>query len=187
MLASAHAAIMAVIQGEEETLPMRKYFLWIIGCFLAWLLANSQAWAAWVQDGGSLNINATRNAGSPALAMDNSTPYVVWSEYNGSKFQAYVKHWNGSGWEQNGGSLNVNTAVDTISLAIATDNSTPYVCWTEDSATQLLYVKHFNGSWVQDGSWLNGSYSAVNPSIAVTMARPMSAGKNIMALPFKCV
>ena len=113
--------------------------------------------SSWVQDGGSLNLNTSQDADYPCIAVYNGTPYVGWSEYNGSDDQIYVKHYNGSAWVQDGGTLNVNTTVYASNARIAIYNGTPYVAWEEAAAaSRKIYVKHYNGStWIQDGASLN--------------------------------
>ncbi len=47
----------------------------------------------WVADGDSLNLDSTKNAQTPRIAINNQTPYVVWQETNVSGGeQFYVKH-----------------------------------------------------------------------------------------------
>lgn len=127
--------------------------------------------STWVQDGGSLNVNAMQNADGPRIAISNSTPYVTWSETNGTAYQVYVKYLNGSNWVQPDGSLNVNAAYNAGASSIATyNNGTPYVAWSEGVVDQL-YVKHLNGNiWVQDGNALNINtlQSALAPKIAIS-------------------
>jgi hypothetical protein len=48
----------------------------------------------WVQIGGCLNVDATKSANGPSISFsDQGTPYVAWTEGNGSSDQLYVKHW----------------------------------------------------------------------------------------------
>jgi hypothetical protein len=82
----------------------------------------------WAQVGGSLNVNTAQNAVYPSMAIYNGVPYVAWAESNGTTFQVYVKHWSGSGWVQDGGSLNVAATQEAWYTAIAiTASGTPYV------------------------------------------------------------
>lgn len=50
----------------------------------------------WVQDGGSLNIDATKNGSNPAIAINGSTIKVSWTECipNLNDCQLYVKGWD---------------------------------------------------------------------------------------------
>jgi len=130
----------------------------------------------WTQDGGILNVNTGQNAGCSSIAISNGTPYVSWEEQNGTALQIYVKHYNGSNWIQEGGSLNVNTGQYAYSSGIAISNGTPYVTWHESNGTKYqIYVKHYNGSnWIQDGEILNVNIGqqATSPSIAISNGTP---------------
>jgi len=123
--------------------------------------------SAWIQDGGGLNVDVSKNAHYPSLSFSGSTPYVAWYENDGTTNQIYVKHWNGSTWIQDGGSLNVDVSKDAYYPSLSFSESTPsgkenpeiipYVTWQEnDGAANQIYVKHWNGStWIQDGGSLN--------------------------------
>ncbi len=111
---------------------------------------------SWVQDGGSLNMNAAQSAYVCDIAVFNGTPYVCWQESNGTANQIYVKHYNGSAWISDNGSLNVNTGQTASGPKMDISHGTPYVTWWEFSGGVQIYVKHYNGvSWVQDGGGLN--------------------------------
>ncbi len=132
--------------------------------------------SSWEQHGGSLNVNAVSGkAHYPRIAVYNGTPYVTWAEYV-TNSNIYVKHFNGSSWAQDGGSLNVNAARLGDNPAIAFFNGTPYVTWHETNGTvNQVYVKHYNGSnWIQDGSSLNMNMnsSAYHPTIAFCGSTP---------------
>lgn len=131
---------------------------------------------SWVQDGGGLNVNVSQSARYSDIAISNGTPYVTWKEYNGFTDQIYVKHYNGSGWEQDGGSLNINTNQYVYYPAIAASDSPPYVAWREQLGAMFqIYVKHYNGSgWEQAGGSLNvnAAQSAYSPSIVISNGTP---------------
>ena len=115
--------------------------------------------AAWIQDGGSLNADVSKDAISPDIVFNGTTPYVTWHEMNGAGiYQVYVKHWNGVSWVQDGGSLNVDLTKSAGASKIVFNGTIPYVSWIEFNASGVsqIYVKHWNGvSWVQDGGSLN--------------------------------
>ena len=122
----------------------------------------------------SLNVNPSQVAHYPAIAISNGTPYATWQEGGGIAEQIYVKHYDGSSWIQDGGSLNVNMIPNHHAYhpAIAISNGTPYVTWFEyNTIINQIYVKHYNGSnWVQDGGSLNvnsSSHGWQNPTIAI--------------------
>jgi len=113
----------------------------------------------WVQDGGGnpLNIDPGKNAYGPSLAVANGTPYLAWYEGAPGTNQVYVKHFNGSSWVQDGGSLNHDAQHAAITPSLAIDHGVPYVAWCEFlGATAQIYVKHLSGgNWVSDGGSLN--------------------------------
>jgi len=47
--------------------------------------------STWVQNGGSLNVNATVSAFAPALGFDGANPYAAWAEAAGSLYSIQVK------------------------------------------------------------------------------------------------
>lgn len=130
--------------------------------------AYLKAWngTSWVLQGGALNHNtgAGSTAGSVSIASDGTAPYVAWTEYlRGSNLQSgdtatipqvYVAHWNGSGWSNVGGSLNVSSSDWSYDASIAYLGGQPYVAWVERTQTgnALLYVATWNGSsWTLAG------------------------------------
>lgn len=133
----------------------------------------------WVPVGNaSLNTVNTCTAVASVIAFNNGMPYVAWEEFSsvsGQGRQIYVKHFNGSAWVPDGGSLNVLATGDSDGPCLGfTAAGVPYVCWTEQHGyspgAHFLYVKHFNGSsWVPDGSNLNlnTAKSCSGPSLAV--------------------
>ena len=119
--------------------------------------------STWVQDvAGGLNVDLTKNAAAPAIAITGTTPYVAWEEQGTSAKQIFVRQWSGTSWAQLGGSLNTNSTLDATHASIALASNTPYVAWEQltASGSHTLQVKHWTGSaWVQDGPILN-----VNPT-----------------------
>jgi hypothetical protein len=115
----------------------------------------------WQPLGGALNINAGQSAWSPKITCLQGVPYVAWHESNGPMNQIYVKHWTGSQWQQDGGSLNYDPGVSCANPCILATASQVYVAFTSSNTpTVQSYVKHWTGStWQLDGDSLN-----VNPS-----------------------
>lgn len=95
----------------------------------------------WVQDGQSLNVNANQNATEPDITGCNGSPYLAWQEYDeqNNRNQIYVKYFNGQGWEQLGGGLNVNQQTDAAAPSVAFIGEAPLVAWQED----YIYAKCF--------------------------------------------
>ena len=150
--------------------------------YIAWQEAGAAAsqiyvkrWngAAWVQDAaGSLNVDASKHAAAPAIAIAGTTPYVAWEEQEPSAKQVYVRRWNGTSWAQLGGSLGVSPARDATRASIAVMSTTPYVAWEQQTAsgTHTIHVKHWTGfAWVADGPSLNANPAADarEPMIAI--------------------
>jgi Bacterial Ig-like domain len=135
---------------------------------------------SWVQFGSSsLNIDPTKDAQNPSIALDSSgNPIISWDEFGAgfavSTFNVYVKRWNGTSWVQIGPTfLDVNTDQAATKSSVKVNSSgNPIVSWNEDDgASYNVYVKSWNGSsWVQVGSTsldANTSQNAVNPSLAI--------------------
>jgi hypothetical protein len=77
---------------------VKKIYVILFGTVMLLGLAIAPVWATWLQDGGSLNVDAN-DAKQPNLAIYNGTPYVAFSD-NG---WIYEKHLNGVAWVQDGG------------------------------------------------------------------------------------
>ena len=110
--------------------------------------------SAWVEPkAGPLNLEATQNAGEPAIASIGGVPYVAWDEANPNQIR--VKRFDGSNWVSVGGSLNVNPGKDAFAPSIISIGGVPYVAWN-DGDVRLNFVKRFDGSnWVLVGGALN--------------------------------
>jgi hypothetical protein len=104
---------------------------------------NGTAWQQLTAGSQSLNVNSNKYADYPGLALNGNIPYVTWREDNGTAYQIVVKHWNGSGWEQDGGSLNLdgNQTAEYPDIVIIAGE--PHVTWGED---YKIYVKKYNGT-----------------------------------------
>jgi hypothetical protein len=107
----------------------------------------SDVQSAWVQIGGSLNVDVNQDAEEPDITIVNGTPFVTWQEASGTSRQAYVKYFNGVAWEQIGGTLNNNSNQDSYFPKVSSNNNTPYVtCYEGNNSNQTVYVKQRNGS-----------------------------------------
>jgi hypothetical protein len=114
---------------------------------------------AWVSDGGSLRYSGGGiNAFYPIIRINpwNNAPYVAWQE-DTTSFQVYVKHWNGSSWISDGGSLNVNTNRSATNPVLAFWSGFLGASWVENNA---IIVKQWNGSWGQIGNTLSARGSS---------------------------
>jgi hypothetical protein len=130
----------------------------------------------WQQDGNILNMDSGQNAEYPHLVFYNGTPFVIWHENNSAgKTQIYVKHYNGSSWEQDGvGSLNINPAASAQLPHLAFVNGTPYAAWSEPTG---IYVKRYSGGvWTQIGAGgplnVDPSKLVISSGIAVSGGTP---------------
>lgn len=91
---------------------------------------GSIGWADWVQEGDALTTDPNKASYVPDIAFAGNIPYVACSEgVSGGIGQAIVKHFNGSAWVQDGGSLNVDPTVSAGVPSIAIINQKPYGAW----------------------------------------------------------
>jgi flagellar hook assembly protein FlgD len=98
----------------------------------------------WVKDGGSLNVDPSKNANAPSLIINDGSPFISWTEYLGSVRQVYVKYWDGNAWIQVGGNLNYNSSQDAAVSRMTSCKNMAYVAWTEKNiTTNQLRVKHY--------------------------------------------
>jgi hypothetical protein len=123
--------------------------------------------------------NSPTSAVSPAAAFsaDNQL-YVAWVEAIG---EIYLRRWNGSSWQELGGSAsgggisNTGATSDLSDVAVAPDG-TPYVVWVERVDPYYeIYVRRWNGSsWEEvgpgsaSGNGISNTLAAsVHPTIAI--------------------
>jgi hypothetical protein len=133
----------------------------------------------WVHNGGALNVDAGVNVWESNLVIaGDGTPYVAWQEFDTTTNKwLYVKHWNGSVWVQDGGSL-ITPAMFINSFSLTVVNNTPYVAWNEvlgyDPNNARLRMKYWDGSaWVEDDGWIgNSSANCGNPVMSVYNGMP---------------
>ena len=134
----------------------------------------------WMPVGGTLNVSSQNYVTYVDLAAHGSTPYVAWQERSSTgNNQIYVKHWNGSTWTADGGSLNMNAAAGEAGRpALASDGSRVWLAWTEGSLGQKsqLYLRSLTGTiWSAPEGSLNAdpsNGSSSHPAIAISNGAP---------------
>ncbi len=149
--------------------------------------AEEEAYAGWEEvgvgsaSGGGISQTAGMSIG-PSLAIDpHGRPVIAWRERTPDNEEIYLRRWNGTTWEELGGSASgggvsdTHGASDAPSLAIGRDGM-PVVAWIEGYHPGLgnVYVRRWNGqSWVEvsagsaDGGGIGGQGHAIDPSLAV--------------------
>ncbi len=144
--------------------------------------------STWEQLGGTLDMNVTKIAVVPSIAIGSSgNPVVAWSETDAAGiYNIYVKSWNAttSTWDSIGSSLNVNTALDADVPSIAINSSgNPIVAWSEDDGTNSynIYVKRWSATtstWDSLGTTVDvdETKNAYSPSMVLN-----SSGNPIVA------
>lgn len=168
---------------------------------------------AWVPYGNSdtgLGLAGGESAFSPKIRLDAADrPVVLWQQNPSTTgggppppSQIYVKRWNGTSWEELGGSAtgggisNAGAFAETPDLAVDAAGN-PVAAWShaETFGNGLqIYVKRWNGvSWVDyggsgTGTGMSGSGSSgSSPSAAIdTFGNPVIAWHeyNLSASPF---
>jgi hypothetical protein len=133
----------------------------------------------WDQVGGSLNVDATKNAVRPNIASIGGAPYVAWREANPVD-QIRLKRFDGANWVSVGGVLNVDpNKTATSTPGIAAVGGVPYVTWSEAATTtSQVVVRRFDGAdRVTVGGPTNPdpTRAALGPSIAVVAGFPYVA------------
>ncbi len=127
----------------------------------------------WVMDGGNLVVDpdTTNILGyqprALSLAFNGDTPYLGSWEQNAAGNHVFVRHWNGSSWVLDGGSIANGIAEDP---SIAFLDGVPYIALTRlggiGGADVLVY--RFDGTaWQQLGAELG--FIDSQPAIAPTM------------------
>jgi hypothetical protein len=118
--------------------------------------------SAWVGMNGSatvtpLDIDLSRDAGVPTLAVDSSgKPAVAWTEFNAFSQSIYVKQWNGTAWVRLGNTLETSPA-NNPSIDIDSTGK-PVVAWEErvfdgSNFNYNIYIKRWDGSrWLKYGN-----------------------------------
>lgn len=121
-----------------------------------------------------LDENIDKDAFVPTVGVNaTDNPIVIFAEHDGTSYNAYVKKWNGTSWQQMGDTFldaneNQNTGCPTLAVDV---NGNPIATWIENDGTSFnIYVKKWNGSnWIQLGNFLDmhTDTQAFIPSIAI--------------------
>jgi hypothetical protein len=147
---------------------------------------NGSVWeevgAGSASGGGISNTSGGSSSSALAIAPDGM-PYIAWQDGTSGDDEVYIRRWNGSVWEEVGvGSAGGGGISDSVgsaqspALAIAPDDDTPYVAWTDEvSGTAEIYVRRWNeGVWeeIESGSAGDGGISdtaawSAAPALAV--------------------
>lgn len=114
---------------------------------------NGSSWEE-VGSGSATGGGISNNGGDserPSLAMtSNGILHAAWDDNSSGNFEIYVRHWNGSSWEEVGegsateGGISQNSGHSSDPrIAIAPDD-TPYVAWNDDSnGNGEIYVRRW--------------------------------------------
>jgi len=153
---------------------------------------------AWSGLGGS--ATGTGVSGTPgvtslpgSVAVDpQGRPVVAWAEVAGGNFEIYVRRWNGSAWEQLGGSATgggvSNTPGWSWEPVVAFDaQGEPVVAWNESLflgiSAEIMLRRWTGTAWQELGG--SGSPGGVSASGATASGRPAlgtdAAGNPIVA------
>jgi hypothetical protein len=131
--------------------------------------------ASWVELNGSATNSgisqAITHASAPAIAVDNmGRPVVVWHDT-----AVHLRRWNGSTWEELGGSGSASGMALGAGQKLAIDpGGYPVVAWAADREIRLL--RWNGGAWVgQGGSESGGGVSGTlgsssEPSLVIDAA-----------------
>jgi hypothetical protein len=101
----------------------------------------------WSPLGTSGNIYGLA-AWSPRLAIADQTPYVTWTESNGTAQQVVVRHISGA-WVTDSPTLNISPGANAYAPDIqVTTSGSPVVTWYEEVAGQgtQVFVRHHDGA-----------------------------------------
>lgn len=132
---------------------------------VAHLSADGQSW---LQDGPVFSAAFGQNGppvGAPSIASVGGTPYVTFTDKNGSNNEVLVYSFDGSNWNVVGGGPATDPNVDSESPSIADLNGSPWISWyTSNGAAQIEAAQLINGTWQRAGTTANDnpSHSANN-------------------------
>jgi hypothetical protein len=136
---------------------------------------------AWTLLGGMLNLDSTRQAYDPAIALIESTPYVAWIELDKKAVpQLHLKYWTPSGWVLQGTSLNADLKRAAANPSLTTDSGKLYISWSEADEKRVYQIHAkvlSNGEWMKLGGSLNENPSkdGMEPSMVMVGTTPYVA------------
>lgn len=137
----------------------------------------------WIEVGGSATGGGVSNTGGasrdPQVAVDAlGRITVAWKDSTSGSSQIYVRRWNGSAWEELGGSASgggisglTDGTVDSPTLIVGTDGE-PIVAYDADDPSdynyRYIYVKRWTGTaWISMGVLGIGMSTAQFPWLAI--------------------
>jgi len=153
----------------------------ILGDIAEQLIDKAQEIGTGSASGGGISNNSGWSHDAKVKINGSGNPVVIWDQYagedTGTDSYIYLKQWNGSLWEELGGSASGMGISDSICGAyssIAINNSgNPVVVWTDRVGVWDIYIKQWNGSsWEEigtgsaSGGGISNSYSN-SPSVAI--------------------
>ena len=109
--------------------------------------------------GGGISSSSGSSVGASLAFTPDRVPFVAWADYRSWDYEAYVRRWSGSSWEEvgsgsaSGGGISNNSGdAWHPSLAIGPDGH-PYVAWVDNSGGDYqVYVRGWSGSsWQEVG------------------------------------
>jgi hypothetical protein len=165
-------------------------------CYVAWANRNERQYEIYVRrwdgfawqevgagsasGGGISNTSGDSKWLSMAVAPDG-TPWVAWEDWTADGPAIYVRHWDGSAWQEAGPGSASDDGISNggysrgPSVAVAPDG-VPYVAWSENTSFGWeVYVLRWDGSsWQEVGAGSasgigisNSGGSAAGPSVAI--------------------
>ena len=141
--------------------------------------------SVWVELGGSASGGGVSNNNGdsthPSLAIDgDGRPVVAWHDNSDGDRDIYLRRWNGTTWEELGGSasnggISDNWAASGYPSLVIDGNDRPIVAWHDDSGgARNIYLRRWNGTtWEELGGsasdgGISGSLAASNdPSLVL--------------------
>lgn len=137
--------------------------------------------SSWTSLGGPLNMDASKDAGAPTIAIGQDGKAVVaWSEqavdiFNRPVTRVYVKKWNGSGWSSIGGALGLNSIVKDPNVAIDPTDGNPVIAYSKGDlvggsgtyAGSVIVAKWNGSTWSGLGPEMNDFFTAEHPRLAI--------------------
>ena len=149
---------------------MKKWRVIFISVVIALLLFSAVVYG----DTWTASKRLTNNVGDsylPAIAVNGSNIYVVWSNHTQGNNEIYFKRSVNGGVTWTANMRLTNSAGDSYLPAIAVNGSNIYVVWFEHTpGKNEIYIKRsFNGgdTWTPDKRIINNAGDAYPPAIAV--------------------